>query len=229
MKPNDFYQMKKYIIFLLIAFTLASCGPGKYMTSEISRYDISKVTIFEPVTYISYIEAGKMNRMEYSDSLTYMASYNLLTGVSEYLSDYYLVDLLYLDSTSRELVFHQIDQMMGYAGSSYEVEEIPFPPSLDSLMWINNIDYGVCILHTGFARQKKNYRRQLALRVLMEVFADVAVYPTRAVSELRIVILDRKNQKVAFYNSHVGDDHDPYFKPVTDQQIQRIFRKFFKQ
>ncbi len=217
-----------FLFLMLALLLLTSCGPGRYMTSTLTRYDISKLTVLEPASYISHIARGDGNKQMPNDSLTNRARNNVWTGVCDYLSAYYLVDQMFFDSAARVPVIHEIDQLMGYGKSSYTVDEIPYPPSIDSLMWVHDIDYAVCILHAGFTREKGNYGRQLALGITMDLVLGSGSYPTKAFSELMICILDKQNQQVAFFNSHMGEDHEPMHKNVTDKQIQRIFKQYFE-
>lgn len=220
--------MKKLVPFLGFLVFLTSCGPGRYMTSTLTRYDISKVTIIEPESFITYIDKNDFDRERHDVRLSDIAASNVLEGTQDYLSDYYLVENLYLDSASRRIVFHETGQLMEYCKSAYSVEEIPFPPALDSLMWSNEIDYAVCMLHHGFSRDKSNYRRQIAWGFFSELFFGVGYYPTKSLSDLMICILDRRNQKVAFYNRKVMEDREPYDRRTTDRQIERIFDKYFE-
>lgn len=214
---------------LLLTLLLSSCAPKQLMTSEKKLETIEKLTLIKPATAISLISKGDGNKTHYNDSLSAVANENVTMGIIRQLSDYFPVDKISLDSLSRQVVENEIYQMARMIQYQKKINNIPFPPYIDSIMKSNNIDYALCVLHIGFSREKGNYGSQVAKGALTGLLTLGMYYttPVKAVSELTICILDRKNMNIAFHNKSTLQDKEPIDEETTDKQIKAIFDEYF--
>jgi hypothetical protein len=216
------------LAFLLILL-LNSCAPKQLMTSEKRIETIEEVTLFKPATAISLISKGEGNKAHFSDSLSTVANENVIMGIDRYLSNYFLINGIQLDSLLQEEVNNEIFQMSRMIQYQKKIVSIPFPPTIDSIMKTNNIDYALCVLHTGFSREKGNYGAQVAKGALTGLLTLGMYYttPIKAVSDLTICILDRNNHNIAFHNKNTLQEKEPIEEENTNKQIKAIFDEYF--
>lgn len=222
--------MKKIIILTIsILILVSSCGPGQLMTSGIPPDSIGEITIINPVTSILLIKKGLLEPEEYDDSLTLRAEENVLLETKKYLSDFFLINDLKLDLATQEIVDNEVFQMVSLVKSNRRIENIPFPPTIGSIMQSKNIDYAVCILHVGFTREKGSLATQIALGAALDLLTEEENSDVvKAESNLTICILDRPNSNIAFFNHNYQQGSEPIKKKVTDMQIHRIFKKYLE-
>jgi hypothetical protein len=223
--------MKKNIpfLFILTILLLSACAPKQLMTSETELETIQELNIFQPVSVISLIHQGDGNEAKYNDSLSTIARENISLGIYEYLSNRYSLENLTLDYLTQETVNNEIYQMTRFIQYQKTIENIPFPPTIDSIMKSNNSDYALCILQLGFSREKGNYGAQVAKGALTALLTLGMYYttPVKASSDLTICIIDRKSQSIIFHNKSILQENEPIEKKVTDKQIKSLFDEYF--
>jgi len=222
-------KIRKILCLLLPFLFMASCVPT-YVVSSPSPRTIPEITVINPATFIEIIPKGKGNKSFYSDSLSAIANVNLEAGLVQYLSAYLPVSTLDFDSATDVLIDFQLDQLFGLL--QVERKAIPYvelPPSVDSVMEANHIDYAVVAMHYGFTREKGNYGAQVAKGLLLGIVTLGTVYtvPVRSASDLTVCIIDRPNHQIAFHNRAYAQDLEPLDKRTTDDQISRVFMDYF--
>jgi hypothetical protein len=92
----------------------------------------------------------------------------------------------------------------------------------------NNIDYAICIYHSGFSRERGNYGAQIAKGFAIGLLTLGMYYttPIKASSNIFICILDRRNLNIALYGKNLRQDFEPGEKKNTDRQLNKIFDKY---
>ena len=214
---------------VLSVVLLTSCAPKQLMTSDRKIESIKKTTLFKPATAISLISKGEGNKDHYSDSLSRIANENVIQGIKRQLSSYFLIDGIALDSLTQEIVDNEVYQMTKMIQYQKKITNIPFPPTIDSIMQSNSIDFALCVLHVGFSREKGNYGSQVAKGALTGLLTLGMYYttPVKSVSDLTICILDRNNKTIAFHNKSVLQEKEPIEKEITDKQIKALFDEYY--
>lgn len=214
--------MKNHVSFLLgIAafFALSSCATTRY----VSKNDIGAihdVAIISPFAYISFLNGE--GKLQYDDSL----SKECARLISEALMHSPIptgksipVDLDSDDPVWKDAIASLRDVKPKEAGLT------PIPRELDELLEENGQKYGVVVFANGYTRDKKDYRKKVALGIGMAVLTTVATggmatsysLPVKNSMHTWIAIIDSENDRFVFLDSLLEQDTDPT-KPahVTD-------------
>ena len=216
-------------MFVTLTVVFASCT-SRYMIPDISPKKGFEVTVVDPASSIELVPRGAGNVSIFSDSLTFLAKENLTIGMSQYLSNFYQVHHLEFDTETNRLIDIQLYQMTRKLKSQRKVKRVPLPPSLDSIMDLNNIDHAVCAVHLGYSREEGSYQAGYFKGFLIAVLS-LGTYndiPRRSASDLSIFVIDGRNDQIAFHRRSNWRNLDPSNKEVTDRQIASIFKKYFK-
>ena len=102
-------------------------------------------------------------------------------------------------------------------------------PVIDSLLEANGKRFGLISMSTGFTRAKYNYGLQIVKGILVGILT-MGMYvevPVSANSSLSIMIVDAKENNVAFFNNSYLQDEEPIDSIVINKQVQRIFNGYF--
>jgi hypothetical protein len=216
--------MKK-ISLLLTTLLLTSCTYQHYINKS-AGVTISELTVFEPTTSIHFIKKGEGNKSHFDEDLTKQAQAMLSSALQEELAKKYHVNVLDMDEETYNYVSHQLYEMSGLLKSKKKDEVIYIPPSVDSVMQENNIDYAVLALHTGFSREHGNYGAQVAKGILLGIVTLGSYYtvPTKAASHIDVFIVDGTNKTILFHNISYLSEYDPCDPDVLSRQVNDLFQ-----
>lgn len=193
------------------------------MSSEIS--DIQR---FEPISNIQFIEKG--NSQTYSDSLS-LVSKNLISEVLNSYKDIIPItnNITITDIFLKDTLEKEIDYLFYLSRLQKEKSTPQLTPVIDSLLEANGKRFGLITMSTGFTRAKYNYGLQVAKGLLIGILT-MGMYietPVAANSAIQVMIVDAKENNVAFFNNSYLQDEEPIDSIVINKQVQRIFNGYF--
>lgn len=219
--------MSLRLLLIIGLVSLTSCGTYKQQTTNRTPEEISQLDYFSPISYTHYIEKGNISN--FSDSLSAITQSHLdsiLNSNNKFRTarKINLNDSITKIKYEEELTF-LVQQIMG----KQKLESLHIPPTIDSIMKINNSDFGLATLSMGFGRKKGNYTGQLAKGIGIGILTLGMYTPAPIKSNLTIysLIFDAKNENVAFYRQTPMKAASPTDPTVLNQQLEWIFDGYF--
>ncbi len=110
------------------------------------------------------------------------------------------------------------------------MDDVKITPLLDSILEKRNKRFGLITLANGYTRTKQNYNEQLTKGVAV-AFVTLGMYtkiPTKSKSEIFALIVDAKENNVAFYRVSTLQDKEPLDSAVISRQLNGLFKGYFK-
>ncbi len=229
--------MKRILYAVLLSVVVAagvSCAGKRYVISEFTPL-ISEMAKFETMSHISIIERG--NRETYSDSLSWVARYELDRILHSRRPGIPLVpeDIEFTVPHQGEFVGEEIDLLLrSIMDNGNNIRNIGVPPLITSMLKADGKRYGLIVIHAGFSRAKGNFGRQVAkdigIGLLTGILSMGAVTYTgvtlKANSTLHAIIVDVERDRVAFYDTTTAEA-DPCDPEVLEKQVIKLFSKVF--
>nr|WP_271544675.1 hypothetical protein [Pelobium sp.] len=207
---------------------LSSCATMKPMTSSVKHTEISDLQSFEPVSYISLIETG--NKRKFNDSLSQI-SQKLLTSALKSFPDNIPItgDVSVVEPRVKQILAKDIEYLVISAERQKSIATLKITPTLDSLLESKGKRFGIITAASGFTRKKGNYGGQIAKGVLTGLLTMGMYYqtPIKANSTIYTLIVDSKENNIAFFQKSFLQDKDPLEEDVIKKQIQKIFEGYF--
>ena len=216
------------VLIVLVSTLLLSCSTTKFLRSPVLVNELSDIQRFEPISYIQIIKNS--NIQTYSDSLS-MVSKKIITTVLDRNKETIPItgELVVSDIFLKDTLEKEIDYLF-YLSSKQKEKTLPqLTPVIDSLLEANGKRFGLISMSTGFTRAKYNYGLQIVKGILVGILT-MGMYvevPVSANSNLSIMIVDAKENNVAFFNSSYLQDEEPIDSIVIEKQVQKIFNGYF--
>ncbi len=225
----SFTFMKKILPILLWTATLfSSCATSKMKTSEVQPSEITEMLKFEPFSFISLIEKG--NKSTFNDSLSVQTK-RILSETLETFEKLRLVnvnnntnDSLQTKEFEKDVIF-----LVSSAVSDKNIKNLTIPPQIISLLKENNKRFGLIIVQSGFTRVKNNFGGQVAKGIGLGILT-LGMYvqsPIKSNSTIYAIIVDAKNNNIAFYNQSFLQNKEPIEKETIKRQLDAIFQGYF--
>lgn len=221
-------HMKHLNQLLLVLLILSSCTTTRPLTSVVKPAEITDLQILEPVSYISLIETG--NKGKYNDSIS-QSSQVLVTKALKSFPDNipFTGEITVVDSRIKQKLAKDIEYLCLSAEKQKSISNLKITPALDSLLESKGKRFGLITVSTGFTRKKGNYGGQIAKGVLTGILTMGMYYqtPIKANSTIYAMIIDSKDNNIAFFKKSFLPDKDPLEEAVVSKQIQKIFEGYF--
>lgn len=217
--------LKQLFFGLLI---LSSCTTTKPLTSSVNQNEISDLQSFEPVSYISLIERG--NRGKFNDSLSQSSQELITSALNSYPNNIPLTgNITVIEPRIKQILAKDIENLCISAVRQKTIATLKITPMLDSLLESRGKRFGIITAATGFTRKKGNYGGQIAKGVLTGILTMGMYYqtPIKANSTIYAMIVDSKNNNIAFFRKSFVQDKDPLDEDVIKKQIQKLFEGYF--
>jgi len=216
------------LFFILSCLILYSCTATKPLTSNVRPSQVTDLKLLEPFSYISMIKKG--NRGQLDDSISFIANqviYNVLKNNSGQLpltGDIILPDTAIKNSLEKEYEF-----LILSADRTKNITNLKITPTIDKVLEANDTRFGLLIINTGFTRIKGNYGKEVAKGALLGVLTLGMYYqtPIKAYSTIYAMIVDSKEDNVAFFRKSYLQDQEPLDESVLTKQIKKIFEGYF--
>lgn len=218
-----------------VLFATVSCAPTKYVPKDLAA-SMDKVAVLAPLSYIDFF--AEDNKFYPDDSLS-AVSQDILTETLMAsklpVSRYIPVDYLSL-GTSFEATVASLEKIQ-----PKQVPYLTIPSEIDRLLEANGERYGVMVFNTGFVRDVKGYRRELAkdvaaaavttaLAVLLGGGITTYGAPSKNVSRMYAIIYDSKENKAVFYNNtlNANESRSPLDPKDMGRQVDFLFSPITK-
>ena len=223
---------KTYIIAMLSALhiivSLSSCGTNRQLVSERRPSEIRELTVVKPITNIEIIESG--NRGTYSKMETDNATANIVDVLNRTIPTDIKIQNLKMDTTDKVVFQRELHLLVNYVEGQQQIKGVSLSPKMLAIMNKYNQDFAIGVLEVGFARAKGNYGRQIAKGVGIGILT-LGFYvpvPIKSASTMICLIVDRKNNNVAFYRKNNGQELNPTEKTVIERQLKGILDPYFR-
>lgn len=217
----------KFFHLTVVVLIFSSCTTTKPLTSKVQPKDVSDIQNFETLSFITLIEGG--NRGKFNDTLSRKSKEIFLEVLTTFKSLPLTGNIFSSDTIVQKRIEREIEFLCVSADRQRSISGINLTPVLDSLLEISGKRFGLITITTGFTRTKRNYGGQVAKGAAMAIITLGMFYqtPIKANSTVYAMILDSKDNNVAFYRKSFLQDKEPLDKSVLTKQIQKLFEDYF--
>lgn len=213
---------------LLSTLFFTSCTTTKLLTSSVKPTDIKDLKKFETLSKIGLIKKG--NEAPHNNSLTIASKEVFSEALNSFENDIPLTGNIYIDELSvQKKMNREIEFLCMRADLRMSIINLELTPTLDSLLEVNQQRFGLITYVTGFTRTKENYADQMAKGVGQGILTGGSFYslPLKSQSTVYAMIIDSKNNNIAFFRKSFLNDKDPLILTVLKKQIHDIFSGYF--
>ena len=223
--------MKKTLFLLvLVVLAVSSCATARYyggFTPENARQDMA---LMGPVSSIYYLDEN------YNESFN-----DTLSIISETLITR-LVDEMGVPVSGRiELNDDEKEEAFAFLRYLYErawetLDTFPIPDLLDKALEAQGYRYGLVLVARGMTRDAKEYAKEVALNVLVDVALTVLIPGTAVVpipsdscySQISAAVLDSETNRIVFYNATVPKEKNPLRPGPVQKQLNKLLKDFLR-
>lgn len=229
--------MKKLriLLFLCLLFAAVSCASSRYLPKDLVA-GIDRLAVLAPLSYVDYLaEDGNFypddSLSAYSQDMLVEALMTSGLPVSKFIPVEYLSLGQSFENTVASL-------------SRLTPKQVPYleiPPEIDRLLEANGERYGVMVFNTGFVRDIKEYRKELAKDVALTVVTTalavligggISTYgaPEKNISQMFAIIYDAQENRAVYYNNTAGanESRSPLDPASLRKQVDFLFKPLIK-
>ena len=220
--------MKKTLFLLVLV--VSSCATARYyggFTPENARQDMA---LMGPVSSIYYLDEN------YNESFN-----DTLSIISETLITR-LVDEMGVPVSGRiELNDDEKEEAFAFLRYLYErdwetLDTFPIPDLLDKALEAQGYRYGLVLVARGMTRDAKEYAKEVALNVLVDVALTVLIPGTAVVpipsdscySQISAAVLDSETNRIVFHNATVPKEKNPLRPGPVQKQLNKLLKDFLR-
>lgn len=214
---------------------LASCAPTKYLPKDLAG-NMDRVAVLAPLSYIDFMaEDGNCypddSLSAYSQDMLVEALMKSQLPVGKFIP----VEYLNLGQNFENTVA-SISRL-----TPQQVPSLGIPPEIDRLLEENGERFGVLVFNTGFVRDLKGFRKEVAKDVAVTVVTTalsillgggVTAYgaPVKNVSQMYAIIYDSQENKAVYYNNTVNanEERSPLDPSDLEKQVDFLFKPLLK-
>ena len=208
--------------------SLFSCA-NKYMSSKVKPTEIKDMYLFQPIVSVFTMEKG--SKVLCNADISNETNLNLTNTIFKYKLKLPAWEYFYSkDSAANEKINTEIKLLFVAMKIAKKTTDVPITPFLDKILETNGKRFGLLIFAEGFSRSKKNYNNQLILGALSVVAFGLkgAYIPDKNYLSLYAIIIDAKENNIAFFNDAYGANNDPSNQQNMYYRIDELFSKYFK-
>ncbi|HOY71663.1 MAG TPA: hypothetical protein PLX53_00875 [Tenuifilaceae bacterium] len=221
--------MKHQTIFLILScIILSSCTATKLLTSNVQPTEVTNLKLLEPYSYISMIKKG--NRGQLDDSISSISKQLNINVLKSFNGQIPITgDIILIDSTINKDLEKECENLILTAERNKNISNLKITPTLDKILEANDTRFGLIIICTGFTRLKGNYGKEIAKGAALGILTLGMYYqiPVKAYSTIYAMIVDSKEDNVAFYRKSFKQDLEPLDQEVLTNQYKKIFEGYF--
>ena len=221
--------MKQQTILIIVCcILLSSCTATKLLTSNVQASEVTDLKLLEPYSYISMIKKG--NRGQLDDSISAVSkqmNINVIKGFNGQIP--ITGDIFLTDSAINKTLEEEYENLILTADRNKNITNLRITPTLDKVLEANNTRFGLIVICTGFTRIKGNYGKEIAKGAALGILTLGMYYqtPVKAYSTIYAMIVDSKEDNVAFYRKSFKEDMEPLDQEVLTNQYKKIFEGYF--
>ncbi|HAX93769.1 MAG TPA: hypothetical protein DCY25_07475, partial [Bacteroidales bacterium] len=221
--------MKSLLTLLIIScLVVSSCIATKILTSDVSPTEISDVRLMEPFSYISMIKKG--NRGELDDSISDVSRQLNMEAIKGFNGKIPVTGSIILTDTAINYTLEkEYEELILTAEKTGNISGLRITPTLDRILEANDSRFGMIIVSTGFTRVKGNYGKEIVKGAALGILTLGMYYqtPIKAYSTIHAMIVDSREDNVAFYRKSFLQDKEPLDQSVLADQYEKIFKGYF--
>lgn len=221
--------MKQQTILIIVCcILLSSCTATKLLTSNVQASEVTDLKLLEPYSYISMIKKG--NRGQLDDSISAVSkqmNINVIKGFNGQIP--ITGDIFLTDSAINKTLEEEYENLILTADRNKNITNLRITPTLDKVLEANNTRFGLIVICTGFTRIKGNYGKEIAKGAALGILTLGMYYqtPVKAYSTIYAMIVDSKEDNVAFYRKSFKQNMEPLDQSVLANQYKKIFEGYF--
>jgi len=198
------------------------------LTSNVQASEVTDLKLLEPYSYISMIKKG--NRGQLDDSISAVSkqmNINVIKGFNGQIP--ITGDIFLTDSAINKTLEEEYENLILTADRNKNITNLRITPTLDKVLEANNTRFGLIVICTGFTRIKGNYGKEIAKGAALGILTLGMYYqtPVKAYSTIYAMIVDSKEDNVAFYRKSFKQNMKPLDQSVLTNQYKKIFEGYF--
>ena len=216
------------VILILSCFILSSCTATKLFTSNVKPTEVKDLKLLEPFSYISMIKKG--NRGQLDDSISFISKQLIFKVLENYKGQLPLTgEIILSDTAIKNSLEKEYELLILTADRTKNITNLKITPTIDKILEANDTRFGLLIINTGFTRTKGNYGKQIAKGAALGILTLGMYYqtPIKAYSTIYAMIVDSKEDNVAFFRKSFLQDMEPLDESVLTKQFKKIFDEYF--
>lgn len=218
----------KSICLILSCVILSSCTATKLLTSNVQPAEVTNLKLLEPYSYISMIKKG--NRGQVDDSISAISKQLNINVLKNFYGQLPITgDIFLTDSTINKNLEKEYESLILTADRNKNITNLKITPTLDKILEANDTRFGLIVISAGFTRLKGNYGKEIAKGAALGILTLGMYYqtPIKAYSTIYAMIVDSKEDNVAFYRKSFKQDLEPLDQSVLTNQYKKIFEGYF--
>jgi hypothetical protein len=216
------------VILILCCIVLSSCTTTKMLTSNVKPIEVTDLKMMEPFSYISMIKKG--NKSQLDDSISFMSKQLIFKVLNNYGRQLPLTgEIILSDTATTNSLEKEYELLIQTADRTKNISNLKITPTLDKILEANETRFGLVIISTGFTRAKGNYGKQVAKGAALGILTLGMYYqvPVKAYSTIYAMIVDSKDNNVAFFRKSFLQDMEPLDESGMTKQFKNIFDGYF--
>lgn len=221
-------KLYKLLLTLIGLIILVACNTTKIRTSKVKPAEITDLQQFEPLSYITLIEAG--NRGKYNDTISQQAAQLLTKVTNKFRGQLHITDEITVqDTLLKSKIEKEINYLIIFASTKQGFDSLKITPILDSLLELNGKRFGLVTASSGFTRTKENYIDQKikSTGIAIGTLGMVVPVTIKANSTIYTLIIDAQQNNVAFFRKTFNQEREPLDEKILTEQLQLLFKGYF--
>lgn len=221
-------NQKNIFVILIAIFSLSSCVTKKPLSSNVKPIEVVDLQLFEPLSYVSFIETG--NKAALNDSLSLESKQLVIKTINTFRGKLPVTGELFVaDSVVNRKLAKEIEFLCVVADRQKKISNLKVTPTIDSLLRSKGKRFGLLTVLSGFTRTKQNYSKQIIKGAAVSVLTLGMVYlePVKANSTIYTMIIDVELNNIAFFKKVSRQDKDPLDGNILRKQITEAFNGYF--
>lgn len=216
----------KLLLCGLVFLSHFSCA-NKYMSSKVKATEIKEMYIFQPSVTIFSIQKG--DKFLYDAAISNETNFNLTNTIFDYKQKLPAWEYFFFkDSAGNEKINDEIKMLFRAMKTAAQTTNVPITPFLDKILETNGKRFGLLLLVEGFRRTRKNYDDHLMKGTLSTLVFGFGYIPKKNYLGLYAIIIDAKENNIAFFNDTNEVNVDPLNKQSMFYRVDVLFKKYFK-
>ena len=218
----------KVSCLILSCIILSSCTATRILTSNVKPAEITNLKLLEPYSYISMIKKG--NRGQLDDSVSSISKELNIKVLKSFIGQLPITgNIILTDSAINKTLEKEYENLVLTADRNKNIANLKITPILDKILEANDTRFGLIVICTGFTRLKGNYGKEIVKGAALGILTLGMYYqtPIKAYSTIYAMIVDSKEDNVAFYRKSFKQDLEPLDQSVLTNQYKTIFEGYF--
>ncbi len=216
------------IILILGCLLASSCTATKMLTSNVLPGEVTDLKLLEPCSYISVIKRG--NRGELDDSISDSSKQLNMSVLEDFNGQIPITgDIILTDTSINKTLEKEYENLIQSADRNKSIASLQITPELDKILEANETRFGMIVICTGFTRVRGNYAKEVTKGAALGILTLGMYYqtPIKAYSTIYVMIVDSKEDNVAFFRKSFMQDREPLDLTVLKGQYKKIFDGYF--